>query len=136
MFANTAEAALADIEAIDKWCYDNPAAEPPASAVTYIGRNRDLLLCLIDLVASKSEDERGALKSKHIEIDESTVSKSFFAISRIAVESASEMISGNEIARLSSDDVHMIRRALQYVKYISTARCSEDLVLSPVQLPH
>ena len=136
MFANTAESALADIKAIDKWCYDNPVARPPASAVAYIGKNRDLLLCLIGLVASMSEAARGALKLKHIEIDESTVSKSFFSIPRIAVETAWTIISGNDLVRLSSDDVHMIRRALQYVKYIPTAQCSEDLVLSPVQLPH
>ncbi len=135
MLNSAAAAALVDIAAIDKWCYDHPASPPPPSAIMYIGRNREALLCFIGLVEQLAESNRTALQSQHVDIDGSTVSAEFFSIPRVAVESAYEVVRGNELAELSSDDVHMIHRAMVYAQYVDAADCFDDLVLSPVQLP-
>ena len=116
MLNSAAAAALADTAAIDKWCYDHPALPVPPSAIMYICRNREALLCFIGLVEQLAESKRTALQSQHVEIDGSTISAGFFSIPRVAVESACDLVRFNEFAKPSPDDVHVIHRVMVYAQ--------------------
>ena|SRR5438309_4308514 len=126
---------LADVRSIDKWCYDHPPAPVPASGIAYVSENQDLLLCLMDGMARLSQSQLRVLQHTHPDLDQGVASPDFFSIPREAIKAACELIQGNQVATFTTDDVHMIRRAMEYALYADTDDCDYDLRLSPVQLP-
>jgi len=131
----TLSAILADLWKIRRWCGKHPSKKPPPSAVAYIAANKDALLFFIQQLDSTSRADRSSHHSQHRELDEA-VTYSDCSVARSAVGKAVMIETGNRLTELTDDDVNMIIRPIEYVKYLNCDYCPDALDQSPIQLPN
>jgi hypothetical protein len=126
-------AVLVDLGRIRHWCSQHPFQSPPQSAAEYIGANKDVLLFFISCLKSTSSTDRATLHSRHRDLDESVITGDC-SLACSAVEEAHQSVTGNRLADVTDDDVNMILRVIEYVKYIDCDPCPHEVRHSPITL--
>lgn len=124
-------AILADLWKIRNWCGNHPSQKLPPSAVAYLCANQATILCLIEQLKSTSPDVRRTLHSQHRELDDGVINDNC-AVAISAAKTACQVETG--LVEVTDDDVNMILRPIEYVKYLDCDSCP-PVVLSPIQLP-
>lgn len=124
-------AILADLKKIKHWCSSHPTEEMPLSAVRYLCANEATILCLIERLGTTSQDDRRTLFSQHRELDEGVISADgafYRSLARKACD-----FEKYRLVVVTDDDVNMILRSIEYVKYLDCDSCPA-VVLSPIEL--
>jgi hypothetical protein len=129
----TVSAVLSDLREMRAWC-SRTHKNPPPAAVAYLVANRKLLLCLIDAVSAIPIADRRDTCRQHRELDE-TIIAGDLSIARSAADKASSDGVRSGLAKMNDDDINMIIRPIEYLKYFPLGECPDDTALSPVQLP-
>ena len=80
----------------------------------YFERNRDLIFTALKAYGRKSEKQRELMQSGYRELDSSPIPQSFYE--SVALPILRNLTEGQ--FEVSSDNLHMIQRALQFSKYI------------------
>lgn len=126
-------AVLADLKKIKHWCSGHPSQKVPPSAVQYLRDNENTILCLIEQLKSKSPYIRRTLYSQHRELDESIIDGNC-AVAISAAKKAGMVKTG--LVEVTDDDVNMMLRSIEYVKYLNCDDPCTPAVQSPIQLPN
>jgi len=125
-------AILADLRNLRHWCSNHPSQKMPPSAVKYLCANENTILCLIEQLKSTPIAERRALHSKYRELDENVIHDDC-TVAITAAKMACKVATG--LLVVTDDDVNMILRPIEYVKYIARDESCTPVVLSPIHLP-
>ena len=125
-------AILADLKKIRHWCNKHPSQKMPPSAVKYLCANEATILCLIEQLKSTSPDVRRTLNSRHRELHEDTIDDNC-AVAISVAKKACMVETG--LVEVTDDDVNMMLRPIEYVKYLNCDSCSPP-ILSPILLPN
>ena len=126
-------AVLADLWTIrTKWTQDH-SRNPPAAVVQYLATNQEVLRFFISkLYSTTTMEERQAIQLEHRELDYSAVRDG--SLANEAVTRAVDIWSGDKLTDLTDDDINMLIRSIDYVKYLNCPPCPIALHLSPIQI--
>jgi hypothetical protein len=126
-------ALLTDLKQVRRWCNEHRFEVPPIAA-DYIRRNKDAILFFMDQLDSISLSGREAIYPLHRELDISIVPYGG-DYTRTVVRSACHVSRGDILGEVTEDDISMLIRSLEYVKYIKCEACPHELQVTPVFLP-
>ncbi len=125
-------AILADLTRIRHWCSRHPTQKMPPSAVQYLCENQATILCFIEQLTSTSGEVRRTLYLQNRELDESVIGDDC-AVAISVAKTACMVETG--LVEVTDDDVNMMLRPIEYVKYLNCDSCSPP-ILSPILLPN
>jgi hypothetical protein len=129
---------LDDLAKVKRVLTESHSDRLPYAALRYLAANSNLITGIVDLVYSKL-DKAGRLEllQTHRELDDSATSDSFRALALHAVDTAADWANApgsvQDLFVVSEDDLAMLRRALQYGKYIDSDSLEYELQLSPIE---
>lgn len=129
-------ALLTDLWAIRSWCNNNSNKLPPASVVPYLAENHELLRCHIhQLYTTTTKAKRETIHSGHRELDESIISGNSGYTDALL---DSVLLHASGLIKITDDDINMLIRPLEYVKYLPFSDTCQrfSLSLSPIRLPN
>lgn len=121
---------LTDLTRIRHWCSKHPTQEMPPAAVKYLCENQATILFLIEQL--KSGEVRRTLYLQNRELDESVIDDDC-AVAISVAKKACMVETG--LVEVTDDDVNMMLRPIEYVKYLNCDSCSPP-ILSPILLPN
>lgn len=129
-------AVLSDLWKIRGWCINPNPRLAPASVVSYLVENNDLLRWYTHhLYSTTTKPERETLLSEHRELDESIIYGDSSSYIDALLDSVRLHASG--LVEITDDDINMLIRPLEYVKYLPAPTVYHEfsLSLSPIRLP-